>query len=82
MQNEIRYYLEQIKVAMTNPQEGQEPYRPKYIITAAKLPTGAVELAVNTEEILSKIDYILEAYDENMHLLSNTDIIMQNIMIV
>lgn len=81
MENEIRFYLKQIKNAMS-PDASENKFVPSYIVTAVKLPSGAIELAVNTQEIESKIDYILEAYDENMRLKTNTDIVMQNIMIV
>ena len=83
MENEIRYYLGQIKKAMAEPTEANgKPFVPQYIVTAVKLPTGAIELAVNTANIASKIDYILEAYNEDMQLKTNTSIVMQNIMIV
>lgn len=81
MENEMRYYLKQIRACM-EPEEGTEVFVPKYIVTAVKLPTGAVELAVNDSFIKEKIDYILEAYDDNMHLKTNKDIVMQNIMVV
>ena len=83
MENEIRYYLGQIKKAMAEPTEADgKPFVPQYIVTAVKLPTGAVEIAINDTEITSKIDYILEAYDDDMHLKSNPDVVMKNIMIV
>lgn len=83
MENEIRFYLKQIKKAMEEPTEVDgKPFEPQYIITAVKLPTGAIEIAINDKEIASKIDYILEAYDDDMHLKTNTSIAMQNIMIV
>lgn len=83
MENEIRYYLGQIKKAMTEPTEVDgKPFEPQYIVTAVKLPTGAIEIAVNDKEIAGKIDYILDAYDEDMCLKTNTSIVMQNIMIV
>lgn len=83
MENEIRYYLGQIKKAMAEPTEVDgKPFVPQYIVTAVKLPTGAIEIAVNDKEIAGKIDYILDAYDENMRLKTNTSIVMQNIMIV
>ena len=92
MENEIRYYLGRIKQAMEyTPEEteeiangamGRELFKPQYIVTAVKLPTGAIELAVNTDKIPEKIDYILEAYDENMCLKTNTDVVMQNLMVV
>lgn len=79
MENEIRYYLGQIKKAM---EAEENAFEPQYIITAVKLPTGAIEIAVNNKEIAKKIEYILEAYDDDMHLKTNQDITMQNIMIV
>jgi hypothetical protein len=83
MENEIRFYLKQIKKAMVEPTEVDgKPFEPQYIVTAVKLPTGAIEIAVNDKEIAGKIDYILDAYDENMCLKTNTSIVMQNIMIV
>ena len=81
MENVIRFYLGQIKKAMTEPTDGNT-FVPQYIVTAVKLPTGAVEIAINDKEIASKIDYILEAYDDDMRLKTNTSIVMQNIMIV
>ena len=84
MENEIRYYLKQIKAAMAEPTEDErrEAFKPQYLVTATKLPTGAIELAVNNQNIADKIDYILEAYDDDMWLKTNTSIVMQNIMIV
>ena len=79
MENEIRYYLGQIKKAM---EAEENAFEPQYIITAVKLPTGAIEIAVNNKEIAKKIEYILEAYDDDMHLKTHQDIVMQNIMIV
>ena len=77
MENEIRYYLKQIKQSIDD-----EQFTPTHIITAVKLPTGAKEVAINTEYISEKIDYILGAYDDNMFLKTNGSIQMLNIMIV
>ena len=88
MENEIRYYLHEIKRMMEEPcikapdSEELKPFVPTYIVTAVKLPTGAIELATNTSNIAEKIDYILEAYDDDMHLKTNDAIVMQNIMVV
>ncbi len=94
MENELRYYLKMIKGAMqevsekeqTNIDAGEvpvrEPFKPTYIVTAVKLPTGATELAVNNTNIEQKIDYILGAYDEDMKLKTNSEIQMTNLMIV
>ena len=77
MENGLRYYL---KVVEDLIEEGK--LVPTYIVTAIKLPTGAIELTVNTTAIVDKISYILEAYDEDMCLKTNPDIVMQNIMVV
>lgn len=88
MENEMRYYLNLIKQSMAEPSEEDKEvgitacFQPQYIVTAVKLPTGAIELAVNNTKIAEKIDYILEAYDENMCLKTNPAIQMQNIMVV
>ena len=87
MENELRYYLGEIKRAMAEPTEeekanGREAFKPHYIVTAVKLPTGAIELAVNTENIAEKIDYILSAYNEDMQHKNDTDVVMQNLMVV
>lgn len=77
MEHEIRFYLKGVKEAIE-----KEQFTPQYIVTAVKLPTGAVEIAVNNSCITEKIDYILEAYDDEMRLKTNTEIVMQNMMIV
>lgn len=84
MENELRYYLEQTKKLMAEPEEGEDrkPFVPKYFITAVELSTGAIELAINTDNIAEKIDYILDAYDDEMHLKTNTEIRMTQLMIV
>lgn len=80
MENELRYYLKQIKKALSDGAE--EVFVPHYMVTAVKLPTGAIELAVNTDNIVEKIDYILEAYDQEMRLKISQNIQMLNLMIV
>ena len=77
MEHEIRHYLKMIKEAIAD-----GSITPTYIVTAVQLPTGAIELATNTESIESKIDYILEAYDEDMRLKTNPEVSMRNLMIV
>lgn len=86
-ENEIRFYLKQIKVLMEQPTEeeaadGAKPFVPQHIVTAVKLPTGAIEVAINTVNIADKIDYILEAYDDEMHLKTNSAVVMENLMVV
>ena len=79
MEHEIRFYLKAIKEAMN---KEEHAFVPKYIVTAVQLPTGAIELAVNTEGIEEKIDYILDAYDEEMQLKTNKAVRMTQIMVV
>lgn len=91
-QNEIRYYLEAIRDAIAYSDEevaaiemgvpARELFVPSYLITAVKLPTGSIELAINDKNIIEKLDYILEAYDEDMKLKSNPEISMCNLMLV
>ena len=88
-QNELRFYLGLIKDTMkpkvvdaSDTDSTTTLFKPTYIVTAVKLPTGAIELAVNNENIAEKIDYILEAYDAQMRLKTNQDIIMTQIMVV
>lgn len=66
----------------SEPVYNKKVFKPSYIVTAVQLPTGAIELATNTEHIAEKIDYILNAYDEEMRLKTNTDIKMLDVMIV
>lgn len=83
MEHEIRYYLKQMLNVMSELPDDEKPqFIPKYLVTAVQLPTGAVELAVNNENIKEKIEYILEAYDDNMCLKTNANIVMLNIMVV
>lgn len=82
MDNELRFYLNIVKNSMDEPTGITEQFKPKYLVTAVKLPTGAIELAVNTEGIAEKIDYILSAYDDSMHLKTNPEIEMLQLMVV
>lgn len=93
MEHEIRFYLRQILKAMEPKSDTPEDelaegcsnikhFVPSYLVTAVKLPTGAIELAVNNQNIKEKIEYILGAYDEEMCLKTNKEISMQNIMVV
>jgi hypothetical protein len=77
MGNEVRYYLELMAEEIK-----KGDFVPQCIVTAVKLPTGSIEIAVNNGNIPEKIEYILQAYDKDMHLISNPTICMQNIMVV
>lgn len=75
----MRFYLKKIRETIMSE---ENDYKPTYFITAVRLPSGAIELAVNTTEIVDKIDYILEAYDSEMRLKTNTEIRMEQLMVV
>jgi D-tyrosyl-tRNA(Tyr) deacylase len=74
--NEVRYYLGFILDSMA------ENFVPQYIVTAVKLPTGAIEIAVNDKNIKEKIEYILNAYDDDMKLKTNPVIELVNLLVV
>lgn len=44
------------------------------MVIAVKLPTNAIELIINTEDLLRKVDYYQQAYDDNMQLRTNPSI--------
>lgn len=44
------------------------------IVTVVKLPTGALEVIVNTKFLVEKVNYILHAYDEKLRLKTCKDI--------
>lgn len=79
MENEIRYYLKELLKELDK--EDTE-FKVHYIVTAVKLPTGAIELTVNDNAIKEKIEYILESYNDSMQLKTNEDIVMTNVMVV
>ena len=55
---------------------------PSHVVTAVQLPTGAVEIAINTEKIPEKLQYMLDAYDAEMRLKINPAVRMLNVMVV
>lgn len=77
MKNNLRLAVEQSLVDIV-----LQGTQPSHIVTAVKLPTGAVEIAVNTEHTGEKLQYIVNAYDNHMRLKTNTDIQMLNVMVV
>jgi hypothetical protein len=52
------------------------------LVTAVKLPTGAVEVITNTQNIESKIDYLKTAYDDDFKLNNNKDVQIVGFMLV
>lgn len=56
--------------------------KPRYLVTAGRLDTGAIELITNTENIPKKLEYLLSAYDENMKLKANPKIEIIDFMLI
>lgn len=44
---------------------------PEVLVTVVQLPTGALEVITNHDKLASKIDYLLNAYDDNFVLKAN-----------
>lgn len=44
------------------------------IVTVVLLPSGAKEVITNSQRLDEKIKYLMEAYDENLHLRSCPEI--------
>lgn len=44
------------------------------MVIAVKLPTGATELIINTEQLDTKVEYYKAAYDDDMRLKNNSQI--------
>lgn len=55
---------------------------PKYLIVAVQLPTGAIEIITNTDQIGSKAEYYKNAYDDDFCLKANPQIKIINYMLV
>lgn len=73
----IREYLSEIKSMVS-----EDKAQISKIVTAVKLPTGAIEIAVNDQCLEQKLEYILSAYDDKMHLVSNKEITMIEAIVV
>lgn len=44
------------------------------MVVAVELPTKAVELIINTDQIESKVEYYARAYNDDMKLKTNPDV--------
>ena len=44
------------------------------MVIAVQLPNGATEIIINTDQIIQKYSYYLEAYDDEMTLKTNNKI--------
>jgi hypothetical protein len=54
----------------------------KVISVAVKLPSGAVEVITNHEDLLNKARYYVDNYDDNFCLKHNKDIQIVGFMVV
>ena len=54
----------------------------KKMVVAVKLPTGATELIINTENIETKFEYYMMAYDMEMKLNTNPEIQIVGVLLV
>lgn len=52
------------------------------LISAVKLPTGAVEVITNTTQIAAKTDYYTKAYDDEFKLKTNPEVQIIGYMII
>lgn len=59
-----------------------ERIRVKAIVVAVQLPSGAVEIITNHEDLEGKYMYYLETYDENMTMYKNKNIRIVDWMIL
>jgi hypothetical protein len=55
---------------------------PKVLVTACRLPGGAIETAENRENLENKILYILDAYDDEFRLVRNPEVQIVGYLIV
>lgn len=52
------------------------------LVIAVKLPTGATEVITNYQQVASKVEYYLSAYDDNFKLRSNPEVRVVGFMLV
>lgn len=52
------------------------------IITVCKLPGGAVETLVNYQNLQTKVDYLLSAYDEELKLKTMSEIKLLDCIVI
>lgn len=53
-----------------------------YLVVAVQLPTGSIELIMNTTNIGSKVQYYTMMYNEDFRLCTNQDVRVIGYMIV
>jgi hypothetical protein len=78
----LPYSALRLKFLNETDKQNFEPDKAKYLIVAVKLPTGAIELITNTDQIESKVEYYKNAYDDNFCLKTNPAIQIVGYMLV
>jgi len=63
-------------------QDYSQAVRIRVIVVAVQLPSGAIEIISNHEDLENKYMYYLETYDENMVMYKNPNIRILNWMIL
>jgi hypothetical protein len=62
--------------------EAAEAVNPQVLVTAVKLPTGAIEVITNTQNLPEKIKYLIEAYDIDFKLIANPNVQIVGYMLI
>lgn len=62
--------------------KAREKGKLRIVCTATQLPTGAIEIISNTEYLDEKISYLLNAYDDELKLKTNSKIKMLDCIIL
>jgi hypothetical protein len=60
----------------------EEVEEPRMLSVAIQLPTGAVEVITNYENLDDKLDYYLNAYDVEFRLKANNEVRLIDFMLV
>ncbi|KIL35159.1 hypothetical protein SD71_16160 [Cohnella kolymensis] len=55
---------------------------PEVLVTAVRLPTGAIETITNTQQLPEKIEYISKSYDDDFRLKANPSVQIVGYMLV
>jgi hypothetical protein len=56
--------------------------KPKVLVTAVKLPTNAIEIITNTDNLEEKINYLTSAYDDEFKLKTNPRVQIVGFMLI
>ncbi len=54
----------------------------QFLVVAVQRPTGAMEVIVNSQDLDDKIEYYMEAYDDDLQLKANNNVKIVNWMVV